>query len=337
MGESVKVVRIGVVGAGAMGSAHVRTLSEWVPGARVTQVYDADPARAKDVASAVGAEAAATGEGLILGADVDAVLVAAPDPLHEELAVACLDAAKPVMCEKPLATTAEGSQRVVEAEVATGRRLLQVGLMRRYDPAFVELRAALAAGAVGEVRAAHCVHRNAVAHPTATSEGLLVNSMIHEFDGVPWLLDDPVVAVTVHAARVPAGAVQDVQVAVLETVRGAIVTVEVAINARYGYDVRTEVVGTTGTIALTPPYGLEVRRDGIDGRLVGGDFVARFADAYRIELAAWVAGIREGRLTGPSAWDGHVANLVAFAAVESLRGGGRVMVPQQARPRLYDG
>jgi myo-inositol 2-dehydrogenase/D-chiro-inositol 1-dehydrogenase len=278
----MKVVRLGVVGTGAMGSAHVHTLSKWVPGAKVAQVFDADPGRAKDVASAVGAEVAATAEDLIVGADIDAVLVAAPDPLHEDLALACLVAAKPVLCEKPLATTAEGSRRIVDAEIATGRRLLQVGLMRRYDPAFVELRAALAAGAVGEVRAAHCVHRNAQAHPAATSEGLLVNSMIHEFDGVPWLLDDPVAAVTVHAARVPSGAVQDVQVAVLETVSGAVVTVEVAINARYGYDVRTEVVGTTGTVALTPPYGLEVRRDGVDGRLVGSDFVARFADAYRI-------------------------------------------------------
>jgi myo-inositol 2-dehydrogenase/D-chiro-inositol 1-dehydrogenase len=336
MGETVtEDLRVGVIGAGAMGVAHVETIARWVPGARVTAVYDADATRAKEVAVAAEADVTASGEDLIDSSVVDAVLVAAPDPLHEQLALACIAAGKPVFCEKPLATSAEGSRRVVAAEVAAGRRLLQVGFMRRFDPAFVGLRTAVASGTVGEVRAAHCVHRNAEAHPSATSEGLLVNSMIHEFDSVPWLLDDPIAAVSVHAARTPPDAVQDVQIAVLETAAGRIVTVEVSINARYGYDVRTEVVGTTGTLSLTPPYGLAVRRDGVDGRLVGADFVARFVDAYRIELDAWVRSVRTGVPAGPSAWDGHQANLVAFAAVDSLRGGGRVTVPFEERPALY--
>jgi myo-inositol 2-dehydrogenase/D-chiro-inositol 1-dehydrogenase len=208
--------------------------------------------------------------------------------------------------------------------------------MRRFDPAYLRLRRAVLDGEVGQVRAGHCLHRNMDAHPSATSEGVLVNSMVHEFDSVPWLLDDPLAAVTVFAPRVPAGALQDVQVAVLETRGGAVVTVEVSVNAGYGYDIHTEVTGTEGTLALTPPYGLAERRNQVDGRRVDADFVARFADAYRLELAAWVEGIRSGSDPSPSAWDGHLANLAAFAAVESLRTGARVEIPQHPRPALYD-
>ncbi len=330
-------VRIGVIGVGAMGAAHIDTLSHWIPGAVVVAAYDADVARAKQVASGVCGVATDSAEELIRHPDVDAVLVAAPDALHEDLALQCLAAGRPTLLEKPLATTLEGSRRVVEAEVAGGRRLLQLGFMRRYDPAFVALREAVLDGRIGEVRAGHCLHRNVQAHPSATSEGVLVNSMIHEFDCVPWLLDDPLAAVSVFAPRVPAGTVEDVQVAVLETVGGRVVTVEVAVNARYGYDVHTEITGTEGTISLTPPYGLAVRRDQVDGREVGSDFVARFVDAYRLELADWVRGVRTGIPTGPSAWDGYVANVAAFAAVDSLHGGGRTAIVQESRPDLYVG
>jgi len=329
-------VRVGVVGAGAMGASHVETLGRWVSGARVTSVYDLDQDRAKTVAEGVGGYAASSASAVIRGDDVDAVVIVAPDPLHEELALECLEAGKPTLCEKPLATSVEGSRRVVDAEVAGGRRLLTLGFMRRFDPAYNELRDAVLGGDIGRIRAAHCLHRNAHAHPSHTSESLLVNSMIHEFDSVPWLLDDPIAAVSVFAPRVDEGGLQDVQVAVLETDGGRVVTVEVSINAKYGYDIHTEVTGTEGTLSLTPPYGISVRRAGVDGREVKSDFVGRFVDAYRIELASWVDSIRTGVPVGASAWDGHLANLAAFSAVASLHGAGRVVVPSEARPALYD-
>jgi myo-inositol 2-dehydrogenase/D-chiro-inositol 1-dehydrogenase len=324
MTSSSEHVRIGVIGTGAMGAAHVGNLAHWVSGAAVTQIFDVDSERAKAVAEGVGASAAPTAEALITSDEVDAVLIAAPDPLHEELALACLAAGKPTLLEKPIATSLDGSRRVVDAEVAGGTRLIQLGFMRRFDPAYVALREAVVGGSIGTVRAAHCLHRNAHSHPSHTDEGVLVNSMIHEFDSVPWMLDDPIAAVTVFVPRF------------LETVGGSVVTVEVSINAQYGYDVHTEVTGTQGTVSLLPPYGVSVRRDGIDGRVVGSDGTLRFEDAYRVELGAWVHGIRAGRPAGPTAWDGYLANVAAFSAVESLHGAGRVEVPQQSRPALYD-
>ncbi len=211
-----------------------------------------------------------------------------------------------------------------------GRHLVQVGFMRRYDPAYVALREHVAAGRVGTPRVVHCVHRNAVPHTSTTSELIVTGSMVHELDIVPWLVDAPVNAITVYGARGDA-AVQDPQVALLELQGGALATVEVFVSARYGYDVQCEVVGDEGTVALTPPYGLSVRAAGAAGGVAGvqvaADFVPRFADAYRLELSAWAAGAAAGKVAGPGAGAGHRANLVAAAGVESLRTRGRVAVP----------
>jgi myo-inositol 2-dehydrogenase/D-chiro-inositol 1-dehydrogenase len=333
-------VRVGVIGTGAMGAAHVDNLARWVPGADVTQIFDVDLERAKAIADQVGASPASSAEGLIESADVDAVLIAAPDPLHEPLTLACIALGKPTLLEKPIADTLDGGRRIVEGEVAAGRRLVQLGFMRHFDPAYVALREVVVGGSIGQVKAAHCIHRNTRSHPSHTDESVLFGSMIHEFDSVPWLLDDPLTAVTVFPARVPDGVLKDLQVAVLETEGGSVVTVEVYINAGYGYDIHTEIAGTGGTASLTPPYGVAVRRSlsetaGVEGRVVTKDGNQRYLDAYRIEVAAFVDGIRAGRLTGPSAWDGHLANVAAFTAVESLHHGGRFEIAREERPALY--
>jgi myo-inositol 2-dehydrogenase/D-chiro-inositol 1-dehydrogenase len=196
-------------------------------------------------------------------------------------------------------------------------------------------------GSVGQIKVAHCIHRNTRQHPSHTDESVLFGSMIHEFDSVPWLLDDPLAAVSVFASRVPEGALKDLQVGVLETVGGTVVTVEVFLNANYGYDIHTEVTGTEGTVSLTAPYGVSVRRSisetsGVDGRVVTKDGTERYADAYRLEVRDWVDGVRAGAVTGPSAWDGYLANVAAFSAIESQRHGGRVELPREPRPALYD-
>ena len=335
-------VRVGVLGTGAMGAEHVANLARWVPGAAVTQVYDVDPERARAVADGVGAGAAVSAEALIASADVDAVVIAAPDPLHEPLALACLERGLPTLLEKPIAASVGGGRRLVDAEVATGRRLVRLGFMRRYDAAYVALREVVLGGSIGEVKAVHCLHRNAHQHPTHTDESVLFGSMIHEFDCVPWLLDDPLVAVTVFASRPAHDGLKDLQVAVAETEAGAVVTIEVFVNAQYGYDIHTEVAGTVGTASLTPPYGVSVRHGlpglggtGVDGRVVGPEATERFRDAYRVEAGSWIEDVRAGRLTGPSVWDGYRANVAAFAAIESLRHGGRVEIPREERPALY--
>jgi myo-inositol 2-dehydrogenase/D-chiro-inositol 1-dehydrogenase len=324
---------VGVIGAGAMGADHVRTLTTSVPVARVTEVFDRDVPRAEQVASAAGGRAATSAEALIASDDVDAVIIASPDFTHADLATACIAAGKPVLCEKPLAVTAEDALRVVEAEVAAGNRLVQVGFMRRYDPGFVALKDAVTSGVVGEVRVVHAVHRNASSHTSASDAGIVTGSMIHELDTLGWLLDDEVVAIRIESPVVEG--LRDPQLATLWTARGTMVTVEVFVNAAYGYDVRCEVVGTKGTASLVPSSAISTRVAGVEGVVIRDDFVAHFADAYRLELSAWAQDALDGGVAGPSAWDGYVANLIAEAGVASLTSGARETVARAERPSLY--
>ncbi len=328
---------VGIIGVGVMGATHARVLANWIPGARVAAITDADSGRAAAVAVETGGAVVGTAPELIAHPDVDAVVIAAPDPLHEELVLACLAAGRPTLCEKPLAISSHGTRRIVDAEIALGRRMVQVGFMRRFDPAFVALRATATDGSIGTPRLVHCLHRN-VSNPAATSDGVVLNSMIHELDHVPWLLGSPLTAITITAptAGKQPGDLLDTQVAVLETAGGALATVEVSVNARYGYDVQVELVGDTGTARLTSPYGIERRRDGMDGAEVTADWVGRFLDAYRVELAAWVDAALSGKSAGPSAWDGHLATVAAEAGVASLHSGARVVIDAGERPGLYD-
>ena len=327
-------LRIGVIGAGAMGAAHVHMLHEAVPSARVSEVFDADAARASQVAGSVSARVASSALAVVESDEVDAVLIAAPDCTHAELALACIAVSKPVLCEKPLALTAEESRRVVEAEVAGGQQLVQVGFMRRYDPSYRELKQTLSDGRLGEPRLVHHVHRNATSNTSTTDANLITGSMIHEFDLVRWLLDDEVASIAV-ASPIQVG-FRDPQLATIVMKRGTLVSAEVFVNARYGYDVRCEVVGTSGTASLVPPAHVTTRIGGVEGVPVGSDFVLRFVSAYQNELRAWTRDALDGVVTGPCAWDGHVANLVAEAGVRALQSGTVEQVLMEPTPAFYD-
>jgi len=302
-----------------------------VSGAEVTRIYDLDPDRAAAVAATAGASPAPSESAVIESPDVDAVVIAAPDPLHAELTLACLKRGLPVLCEKPLATNAEDARQILDAEAATGRTLVQVGFMRRFDPGYLAMRRALTDGDIGEPRLLHCVHRNPSAHPTATSDGIVRNSMVHELDVARWLLGEEIVSIEVRSPHRGEGLV-DPQLATLEMTSGVLVSIEVFVNAGYGYDVRGELVGTAGTVSLEPPVVTSMRQAGRDAEAVAPNFVARFGEAYRAQLAAWVDAAAAGRVAGATAWDGYVAGLVADAGVLSLRTGERVPVELPAKP-----
>jgi myo-inositol 2-dehydrogenase/D-chiro-inositol 1-dehydrogenase len=326
-------LRVGVVGAGAMGSDHVRTLSSSVPAATVTCVYDVDAERALMTARPAGAQVAASAKALVASSEVDAVVIASPDSTHADLALACLAAGKPVLCEKPLAVSPEAALEIVRTEVASGRRIIQVGFMRRYDPGFLELRRVIEDGQIGSIRVVHAVHRNA-ASSTSRDDATLVNgSMVHEIDTIPWLLDDELVGIRVESPLVEG--FRDPQLATMWTRSGVMVTVEVFVNAAYGYDVACEVVGTRGTATLSTRSPLSTRTTGRREELITNDFVRYFRDAYRAELSDWVQAVATGSPRGPSAWDGYVAAVAAGAGIRSLASGLREPVEPGERPELY--
>jgi myo-inositol 2-dehydrogenase / D-chiro-inositol 1-dehydrogenase len=127
-------VGIGVIGAGKIGQEHIRRLTETLPGAKVVAVSDAAADRAKEVAARLpGATAYAAGEELIAAREVDAVIVTSWGDTHAAYVIAAIRAGKPVFCEKPMATTEADCSAILDAEAAFGRRLVQIGFMRRFD------------------------------------------------------------------------------------------------------------------------------------------------------------------------------------------------------------
>ncbi|KUF18290.1 Gfo/Idh/MocA family protein [Streptomyces silvensis] len=336
MSESLGVA---VLGAGHMGADHVRRLARSVVGAHVVTVADPDRARAGAAVAGLGdVRVHADPLAALAEPGVGAVLVASPDHAHEEALLAALDRGLPVLSEKPLAHDAAAALRVVRAEARGGRRLIQVGFMRRYDTEYRRLKALLDAGGIGRPLLLHCRHRNVASPPHFTSATLISSSVSHEIDAARWLLGQEVTAVTVvrprASASAPAG-LQDPQLVLFETDAGAIVDVEVFVNCGFGYEVTCEAVGESGSARIGEEPAMVVRSAGRAQREIPRDYVVRFADAYDREVRAWVADAREGRVGGPSAWDGYAAAAVAEAGVRALNDGGRVEVDLAERPGLY--
>ncbi|MGA5509394.1 Gfo/Idh/MocA family oxidoreductase [Streptomyces umbrinus] len=335
-------VRVGVIGAGMIGQDHIRRLTEVVTGATVTAVTDIDQARAAEVAARVGATALPTGADLIDSPDVDAVLVTSWGPTHAEHVLNAIAAGKPVFCEKPLATTAEDCLRVVEAERAHGRRLVQVGFMRRFDLGYRQMKEVLASSSIGAPLIVHCAHRNPTVPDAYTSRMAAQDTAVHEIDVLRWLLDDEIVSAQVITPRATSkrfAHLKDPQIMYFETAGGVRIDLEVFVNCQYGYDIQCETVAEEGLVRLPDPAAVGVRTAGRHGTAVLQDWKWRFADAFDTEFREWIASVEAGtEPTGPSAWDGYAATVITDAAVKSLDSDSTVVtVDMKPRPALYGG
>ena len=332
-------VNVGVIGVGMIGQDHIRRLTHVLSGARVAAVTDADLDRAQTVADGLSqVKAHKTGHDLIEDPAVDAVVVASWGPTHEEFVLAGIAAGKQVFCEKPLATTREACENILDAEVAAGRRMVMVGFMRRYDEAYRAMKEALTSGAIGAPLVYYSGHRNPSVPPSVTTEGVLVDTCVHDVDVSRWLLDTEVVSAQVFSPRRAghvAEGLQDPILLMLTMANGVIVNVEAAVNIAYGYDIRGEVLGETGTIELAESSKVIVKREGQHGGRVPADWRERFIRAYDVEFQEWIDAVAAGHSTGPSSWDGYAATLVCDAATEAYRTGASASVTMRDKPDLY--
>ena len=332
-------LRVGVIGTGGMGGRHARNLAHRVAGAEVAAVMDVDQARASALAGECGgATVFDSGPALIGDPAVEAVLIASPDPTHADLAVACIEAGKPVLCEKPLGVDIDDARRVVDAEVAAGRKLVQVGLMRTFDPQHTAIKQAIDAGEIGRPLLFRGVHAHWRAPEVRTAVNVIVNSAVHDIHSARWLMGDDVASVyTSHVVDVPEQPESTRLVLLQLTFRsGGLASIEVNLDSNYGYEVVVEVSGEAGTLRTPSISSPILRKGGGATRAVEPDWLERFEMAYRIEVEAWVRAARAQGATGPTVWDGYAAMRVAEAAERSLESGRAEAVPDEPRPALYD-
>ncbi len=330
-------LRVGVIGVGMMGADHAERVAHRTANATLVGVCDPDSARAEELAARFGGvRTFADPLDLIADDGVDAVVVASPGFVHEEQLLACIEHGVYAMCEKPLTMDTESSLRVVEAEARSGRPLIQVGFMRRFDPEYAQMKEMLDSGRFGRTLVVHNTHRNKTVPEGFRSEMIVRDSLVHEVDVARFLFGEEIEEVTVLSPR-PTGAaaegVVDPQVSFFTMSGGAVVTNEVFVTNQVGYEVRCEAVAERGTVIAgrnwAGIYSTGAGAEGADGSWGGSipvDFRVRFARAYDLEVQAWADASRRGEVVGPTAWDGYASTCVCTAGMESLATGSPVQV-----------
>ena len=332
-------LRVGVVGAGLMGADHIIRIQERVAGAVVTAVIDPDEARATAAATTAPGSAtfASLDEAIAAGA-MDAVLIATPGVFHFPALESVLAAGLPTLCEKPLTPDAESALKIVQAEVAGGKQLIQVGFMRRFDPGYMELRDIVAAQPYGNLLALRCQHRNPAVPEAYTNEMLIPDSVVHEIDTVRFLTNSPIVSVEVkHLKRNSKNFphLNEPILAFLETESGVVADVEMNVSVGFGYQVKTEAVFESGIVEIGRTSGTTVWSDGKYFGTEHVTFKTRFKEAFENELQRWVNAAKNGTIDGPSAWDGYLAAATCEAGSEAIAAGTRVAVQYAPKPAFY--
>ncbi|MDP9464132.1 MAG: Gfo/Idh/MocA family oxidoreductase [Actinomycetota bacterium] len=328
-------VQLAVVGLGRMGRVHARALSGLD---MIDVVAVADPsAEARDVASALFPNARLLGDpaDAFALAGIEACVLATPTPLHPQQVRAAIGAGLHVLCEKPLSLDPDESLDLHRMAIDAGR-ILQIGFWRRYAPPWRAAREALESGRIGAPLYVRLSQWDADPPPAsfcdpAVSGGLAIDCGVHEYDLAEWLSGRRVVRVRAYAAPIVDGslaAVGDVDnlLAVLELDGGAVATVDLSRNCRYGDDVRTEILGSDGALLIDMLPAGRVRLGSADGMIDLGDGSVADVTAAGVtnQAVAFAAAIRGTGPTGPGAAASARATLIGHAVQTSMRTGAAI-------------
>ena len=328
-------VRFGLIGTGRIGQVHARSVSA-VDGAVLQWVCDPFEASARRTVDAYGGRLTTDPAQVMAASDVDAVIIASPTPTHVDLVGAALDAGLPVLCEKPIDLDIARVDALRERAAAATAPVV-LGFNRRFDPHFAEVRRRVGAGEVGRLEQLTITSRDPAPAPAdyiASSGGIFRDMTIHDLDTARSFVPD-VVEVTARGSNlfsddIRAAGDYDAAVVVLTGAGGEQVVITNSRHSAYGYDQRLEAFGSTGLLQVGNVGESVVRHSSASAVDAAGRyhdfFLQRYADAYRLELEAFIEVVHGEPSTSPGFEDGRAALVLADAAEESARSGRTVGV-----------
>ncbi|MEE4079640.1 Gfo/Idh/MocA family oxidoreductase [Pseudomonas viridiflava] len=331
-----QTIRLGLIGAGRMGSFHGLTAARHIPGASLNAIADPSHAHATRLAAELGVQKVYSDpQQLLEDPDIDGVLIAAPARSHAELVIKAARAGKSVFCEKPMAITLEEADRAIAA-AADARATLQVGFNRRFAKSFRTAHLDVVAGRIGTPQLLRSLTRDpALNNPAASPQWVIfLETLIHDFDTLRYLnpgaeaVEVFVMADALIAPEFKANGFLDTAVVTVRFDNGAIAVAEANFQAVYGYDVRGEVFGSAGMLSMGSVNESDLLRylaTGVqaDTQRMDTDLLR---DAYVAELNHFVGCMRSGEKPLASGEDARAALAIARACIESFQQGKAVRV-----------
>jgi myo-inositol 2-dehydrogenase/D-chiro-inositol 1-dehydrogenase len=330
------MIRIAMLGAGRIGKIHARNVAS-NPRCRLVAVADPMAEAASALAESLGAEASTEPKATLARADIDAIVIGTPTDSHVDLMLAAVRHGKAVLCEKPI----DLDIHKVDAAAAEVERLkgrVMIAFNRRFDPSANALKRAIAAGQIGDVRQVIITSRDPGPPPLsyiATSGGIFRDMMIHDFDMARWLLGEDPAEISATASclvdpEIAKADDYDTLMVIMQTPSGRQCHINNCRQSVYGYDQRFEVFGSAGMLLNDNLRSSTLRRYGAKETEAREPllnfFLERYAEAYRIELAAFVEAVETGAAMPVSMRDGRQALRLADAALESAKTGRQVRV-----------
>jgi len=326
------MINVGIIGTGIMGSGHARYIKEHVSDARVVALSDIDPKKISELSAELGSVLFSTAnpEELMNDPRVDAVIIASPDQMHVPHLRLAIASGKQILCEKPIATTLEDARMISEEirkyQSRVGKKMINFGFMRRFDPCYQEVRRLIATGEFGTPLFFRAVSRN-VSSFGATSTGLFTNIAIHDFDIYRWLFNDEWESIHSFYPRrsslSPEG-LDDPLVLIGKLKSGITMVADIVAFNNYGYDCRVEVVCEKGSIQIGTHGDVITQVNGVGGATKGGpmatNWMVRFEPSYIEELKAWIQEVKSGILNPDLATveDALIANEVCAMGLASI-------------------
>jgi myo-inositol 2-dehydrogenase/D-chiro-inositol 1-dehydrogenase len=326
------LINVGVIGTGVMGAGHARFIKEHIPGARVVGLSDIDLSKTESLSYELGSVLFSTTDpqDLMNDSRVDAVIIASPDPLHVSHLRLAIKSKKQILCEKPIATTLEDAKMISNEirayEKSVGKKMINFGFMRRFDPSYRDVRRFIKTGDFGNPTFFRTVTRN-VSSTGATSTGLFTNIAIHDFDIYRWLFNDEWESIKSfypkRSTLSPEG-LDDPLIIIGKLRSGVTMVGDIVAFNNYGFDCRVEVVCEKGSIQIGTHGDVYTQVNGIGGTAKGGkmaeNWMARFEKSYIEELKAWIQELSSGEINSDLATveDALIANEICALGLDSI-------------------